>query len=219
MKLRQLSIFSKLSSLPLFHGVSLTHLQTMVEKTPLHFDRVPAHSYLNNAGDCCCSLRYVLCGSVRLTQLGSLITVSQTLTAPQVLGAEYLFGLSNFYPWSVKAVTEVSTLEVSKEEYRRLFDLDPVFLLNYLNYTCSGAQRGPQMLMAAEGNSAAQKLAYWLNMMVRPDATDIELQSRDVDLHVALGIPAQQWRALIDRHPTTLQLISPTLLRLPSRNF
>lgn len=218
MKLRQLSIFKQLSTLPLFHGVSIGHFQQMIEKTPLHFDKVCAGDMLNHSGDPCRSLRYVLQGSVRLSQPGA-VTVSQTLRAPQVLGAEYLFGLANSYPWSVQAITDVNTLEVAKEEYRRLFDLDPVFLLNYLNFTCTGAQRAPQALMSLAGASAAQKLTFWVNTLTRPDAVDIELQSSEVDLHVALGIPLQQWRNLLDRSAHSLELVNSRCLRINSRDF
>lgn len=197
----------------------MTRLEEIVGRMKLHFFKGVPSEVLVNSGEPCESLLFVLSGSVRLVTEnaeGSFV-VEQTLDAPQVIAPDSLFGRSTTYPCSVTALGHVGLMEISKEDYRRMLALDPVFLFNYLNTVCAGAQRAQSGLVAIAGGSAAERLAYWVTTLSQPGATDIVIRSCGRDLHQTLGVTAAALRSAVEKLGPLAELVDSQTLRVPSR--
>lgn len=187
------SFFSNLAQLPMLKGVSQARLQEIAGSMRLNFLKFASGDVLFEKGSVCDSLMFVLNGMVRLeTGYGDADTPSfsfgQSLGSMQVIMPEHLFGLSTVYPCKVSAQTDLSAMEISKEDFRRMLALDSVILFNYLNTVCARAQRSQTGLMAIAGGSVAERIAYWLTTLSQPDAVDIELHTGDRELHQMLGV-------------------------------
>lgn len=198
---RSRGIFDVLLHLPLIKGISQSRLQEIAGRMKLHFIKAAAGEVIVSPGQACVNLKFLLSGSLRLITTDSTrdFEVHQTLCAPQVIAPDALFGINTTYPSQVSALTDVSLMEVSKEDYRRMLALDPVFLFNYLNSVCSTAQRSQRGLMTIVAGSAAERLAYWVITLTQPGSTDIRLVSRNRDLHNLLGLTPNAWRSVTER--------------------
>ncbi len=219
--MKQPGIFDSLLRLPLIKGISHSRLQEIVGHTKLHFIKEPAGAAIVEAGEPCDRLKFVLSGSVRLTLSGptSDIEVKQTLTAPQVITPDCLFGLNTTYPCRVDALDDVGLMEISKEDYRRMLAMDPVFLFNYLNTTCTASQRSQRGLLSIASGSATERVTYWALTLTQPGATDITLSSATRDLHSILGITAAAMRTATERMIAAgiIDEASPRCIHIKSR--
>lgn len=214
-------MFASIASLPLLKGVSLQRISDIVGGMKLHFFRASAGETFVHAGDACQSLIFVLSGSVRLEVAhgtdGSTFTVGQTLSAPQVIAPDNLFGLFTAYPCGVTALEPVGLMEITKEDYRRMLTLDPVFLFNYLNTVCAASQRSQSGLLAIAGGSAQERIAYWVSTLSQPGATDIEIRSTHREIHHLMGMSSAALRTAVEKLAPMLELPDACTLRAPSR--
>lgn len=126
-------IFGLLQQLPILRGASAARLRDVAGRLRLHFRKAAPGEAVVSAGEHATAL---------VCTLGGTMTCGKTrLEGPQMLFPEAMFGLNTRYPKTLTAETEVSVVEIPKEDFRRLLTLDPVFLLNYLNAVCTRAQR------------------------------------------------------------------------------
>lgn len=215
-------IFDSLLQLPLIKGVSRVRLQEIAGRMKLHFVKVRKGGEIAAPGQQCVDLKFLLSGSVRLilTDGDGDFEVAQTLSAPQVIAPDSLFGLNTTYPCRVEALTDTGIMEISKEDYRRMLAMDPVFLFNYLNTTCSSSQRSQRGLLSIVAGSAAERLAYWVITLTQPGSTDISLSSSSRDLHTLLGISASAMRSATDKMAAAgiIDHVSARALHVSSRS-
>lgn len=216
-----LSIFTTLRQLPLLKGASQTKLAEMVGRMKLHFFKASEGDVIIKPGQACTSLIFVLSGSVRLTMTGGdgTFEISQTLESPQLISPDCLFGYDTSYPCRVEAMTPASFMEINKEDFRRMLAMDTVFLFNYLNSVCTGAQRGRHGLMSIAGGTATERLAYWATTLTQPGATSIIIRSSDRELHNVLGISASGMRTAVDRLAPRVAMPDAHTLQITGRDF
>lgn len=220
-KLQNSSIYSTLLQLPIISGVSLAKLTEVVGRLKLHFFKAACGETIVESGQVCKSLIFVLSGSVRLTIAGGdgAFSIAQTLEAPQVIAPDCLFGLDTRYPCDVTAIGPTSFMEISKEDFRRMLTLDSVFLFNYMNAVCTGAQRGRNGLVSIAGGTAVERLAYWITTLTQPGAKDIEVTSTERELHNVIGIAASSLRAAVEKLDGRASAPDAHSLKVDSRDF
>ena len=104
-------MYEVLMDLPLFQGVSHTKISELIEKIRFNFLK-----YLNNekfisANDSCQQLRFLISGKARIEifNMNRRIRVLETISGPNVIGAEYLFGKTTAYPYNVYAEPEAES--------------------------------------------------------------------------------------------------------------
>ncbi len=177
------SMYERLRSLPLFQGVGPERISELVERLPFHFLKFKQGEVIINAGDRCKGVRFVVSGSVRIVMESSDFDVKllQTLSAPEVLGPDSLFGIDNTYPFAAFAATDCGIMQLTKADYMKMLMTDKVFLFNILNYLSSNCQRHSSMLHMTQGN-IAERLAREITNMTTPRSTDVVLEFRQKDL-------------------------------------
>lgn len=126
-------IFALLQQLPIFQGASASRLRDVAGRLRLHFRKAAPGEPVVTAGEPASAL---IC-----TLSGTMSSGKMRLEGPQMLFPEAMFGLNTRFPKTLIAESEVSVVEIPKDDFRRLLNLDQVFLFNYLNAVCTRAQR------------------------------------------------------------------------------
>lgn len=184
------SMYEVLMDLPLFQGVSHTKISELIEKIRFNFLK-----YLNNekfisANDSCQQLRFLISGKARIEifNMNRRIRVLETISGPNVIGAEYLFGKTTAYPYNVYAEPEAGILQIEKSDYLKIIKSDSVFLFNMLNYLSRNSQTPMEAVLSLTSGSIAERLAFWITSLTYRNATDIVIHSKHMDMYTMLGI-------------------------------
>ena len=195
------SMYQQLMQLPLFQGVSTDVITALVEKLPFHFLKYRSNEQIVAAGDPCTHIRFIVSGKVRVVMNCSRLKVSleQTLSTPNVLAPDYLFGRETVYPFTAVAEGPCGILQLLKGDYIKMINTDKVFLFNILNYLSSGSQRGTAMALAAKDGSVDERLAMLMNVLTLNGATDVVLKYKQKDLCSLLGTQRTTLVAMLDR--------------------
>lgn len=182
-------MFELLLQLPLFQGLSTEALSALVEKYPFHFLKFGDGEKVVNSGDTVTHARFVVSGSVRLDMPFSRlqVTLSQTLTAPQVLGPDWLFGMTTKSPYDVTALGECGILQITKSDYVTMLQNDKVLLFNILNFLSLRGQRAATSMLDIRQGSVRERLALLVKTFTTRTSSNVELTFRQKDLCTLLG--------------------------------
>lgn len=181
------SMFERLLTLPLFCGVTQDRMAEVVGKTKFHFLKYqPGETFITPA-ERCTHLKFILSGSARISIANSRFRVSETLTGPDVVCPDFLFGMANTYPCCAVAIDTVNVLEVEKSDYLNILTTDPVFMFNYLNYLSTNAQKTIDGVMSIVKGNIEERLALWVLSLTQANATDIVFSAIGSDLCRVFG--------------------------------
>ena len=184
------SMFETLVELPLFKGVSIERMTKTVGTYKFHFLKYLPGETIFRAGEPCIDLAFIISGTIRITIENSdeRFSVSQSLAAPDVISSEFLFGKLTTYPGTIKALDTVSILRISKSDYIKILNSDPIFLFNYLNLIAMGAQKSVEGVMRVSSGDIRQRIAFWVSALTQPRSFDIQLECKQRDLVSLFGI-------------------------------
>ena len=191
------SMFDTLMTLPLFRGVSQERMAETVGKAKFHFLKYLPNTTFIDAGERCTYLKFMLGGSARITTANAdgRFKVAQTLTAPEVICPDFLFGIATSYPCSATAIDMVNILQVDKSDYLNILSSDPIFLINYLNYLATNAQKTIDGVMSITMGDVETRLALWVLCLTQARATDIVFTARTRDLCSVFGMQRSSFNA------------------------
>ncbi len=194
------SMYEQLRSLPLFQGVGAQRISELVERLPFHFLKFSPGETIISAGSPCQHIRFVVSGDVKMVTASAVlkIKIEQTLHAPEVLGAESLFGVVNTYPFTVTAGTGCGILQLRKGDYIKVLLADKVFLFNILNYLSSNSQRHGIALQNMRHDSVRGRLSREILSFTTQRSTDVKLRFRQKDLCSLLGTQRNTLMAALD---------------------
>lgn len=184
------SMYKILMGLPIFQGVSHAKISELIEKIKFHFLKYTNGETIVDVDDPCTNLKFLISGSVRLEtlNLNRRIKVLQTLNAPNVIGAEYLFGKRTAYPYSVKAHPEAGLMQVEKADFLKILKSDIVFLFNTLNYLSRNSQTPTEAVLSLTSGSVAERIAFWIGSLTYRGSSEIVVESKQKDMYTMLGI-------------------------------
>lgn len=183
------NMFEQLMRLPLFQGVSHEQLQGLVEKIPFHFLKFADGQPIIKVGDPCTHLRFVVSGSVTVVTPSQAlrVVVNQRLDAPNVIGADYLFGRYTAYPFDVHACGTCGILQLLKADYVNILRSNNVFLFNALNYLSRNAQKATLPLLVQSQGLIGERLARLIVSLTSALSRNIVIDFRQKDLCLLLG--------------------------------
>ena len=184
------SMFEKLMELPLLQGVSRDKLSELIEKTPFHFVKYNAGEKVVTANEQCTHIRFIISGDVRIDLPSSnrRVVVSETLSGPNVIGPDYLFGRNTFYPFNATAIGDCGILQIVKADFINILMSDKVFLFNMLNVLSRNSQKITFGIMALSSGTIAERLAFIITSLTQKGSKDITLTYRQKDLCSILGV-------------------------------
>lgn len=183
-------MYEKLMELPLFQGVSRDKLSELIEKTPFHFVKYTQGQQIISANDECTHIRFVISGDVRIdiASTNKRVVLSETLSGPDVIGADYLFGRNTFYPFDATALTDCGILQILKKDFITILMSDKVFLFNMLNMLSRNSQKSTFGIMALSSGSIAERLAFIITSLTQRGSKDIKVTYKQKDLCSILGV-------------------------------
>lgn len=184
------SMYEKLMELPLFQGVSRDKLSELIEKTPFHFVKYTRGEQIVSVNDVCSHIRFIISGDVHIdiASANMKVVVSETLSGPEVIGPDYLFGRNTFYPFNATALTDCGILQIVKSDFINILMSDKVFLFNMLNMLSRNSQKGTFGILALSSGSIAERLAFIITSLTQRGSKDIKLAYKQKDLCSILGV-------------------------------
>lgn len=194
------SMFQTLVKIPLFSGVSQERMAEVIEKAKFHFLKYTPGNDIALAGQNITHLNFIIGGSVRLSIHGidQGFCIESSLTAPDVIAPDFLFGRHTEYPCTAAAIDTVSILSVSKTDYLDMLQRDRIFLLNYLNTLSMNAQKSVLGVQSLTSGSFEERIAFWVVAMTQSRATDVVLRCRQRDLCQIFGVQRSAMIAALD---------------------
>lgn len=183
------SIYDTLMALPLFQGISRLKLSELVEKIPFHFTKYRDGNTIISAGEKCNTLCFLISGEVRIDIpcQNRRIHFMETISAPNVIGPEYLFGKTTVYPYNVTAHGVCGTLQIAKPDYINMLQNDKVFLFNILNVLSRNNQLSTASIISHTKGSINERIAQMILLLTHPDGKDIKIKFRQKDFSAMLG--------------------------------
>lgn len=195
------SMFEHLSEIPFFRGASKDLMERIVGMVKFHFVKYDAGQTIVNAGEPCAHTRFVLNGSVRISieNADGRFRISQTITGPDVISPDFLFGHTTLYPGTVTAIDCVNTVQISKNDLIYILQSDSIFLYNILDYLSTNSQKCIEGVLSLSMGSIEERIATWIVAMTQPTSYDVTISCRQRDLYSVFGVQRSSFFATLDR--------------------
>ncbi len=138
-----MTIYDQLLQFTLFQGMSRADLMEVVTHTKFGFTKVAAGKRIVKDGDKCTHLYFLTNGTLECETLSDdhRCRVVERISAPYTLQPERIFGLSQSYSSSFKAIEPCNLITLDKQEVMLLLETQLVFRLNMFNLLAAHAQR------------------------------------------------------------------------------
>lgn len=194
------SMYEILMALPLFHGVSYSKISEVVGHTKFHFLKYLDGEKIVEAGEECSHIKFIISGSARVSidNADHRFKVSQTLEAPDVIAPDFLFGRDTRYPCTATAIDSTGILQISKADYVKILNSDPIFLFNFLNILSMNAQKAVGGVLALTTGSLEERIAFWIIALTQRGGRDITLTCRQRDLYALFGVQRTSFLATLE---------------------
>ena len=184
------SMYEILMGLPLFQGVSHSKISELIEKIKFHFLKYLNNGQIIDVNEPCNNLKFLISGKVQIevTNRNKRIRVFETISAPNVIGVEYLFGRNTIYPYKVCSAPDAGIMQIEKADYLKIIKSDTVFLFNMLNYLSRNSQTPMEAVLSLTSGSIAERFAFWVTSLTYKDAADISICCKQKDMYTMLGV-------------------------------
>ncbi|MDE6322744.1 MAG: Crp/Fnr family transcriptional regulator [Paramuribaculum sp.] len=184
------SMYEMLMELPLFKGIGFNRLSEVVGTTRFHFLKFNDGETVVEAGEPCTHIKFVISGAVRMRieNATGRMKICQTVSAPDVISPDFLFGKFTSYPATVVAVGPTGILQIDKLDYLKILHSDNVFMINFLNTLSIDAQKSVVGVLALTDGSLEERISFWVVALTQRGATDIVLQCRQRDFYSLFGV-------------------------------
>lgn len=211
--------YELLMSLPIFNGASHDRLLQIVETTKLDFLKFQEGEQIISTGNQCTDLKLIISGDVRvsITTNDGQISVSQCLSAPNIIAPEYIFGRTTKYPCDAHAISAVGILQISKSDYLKILKSDEIFLINFLNIISSNAQKSIEGAIAMTELNTEKRIALIVSSLTQQGGTDITIAGLNNNLTSIFGdnadssaketLKAMKSKGLIDYNSSEIKIV------------
>ncbi|MBQ7422327.1 MAG: Crp/Fnr family transcriptional regulator [Prevotella sp.] len=179
-----LQLYDKLLQLPLFQGMGQFDLSAIVGQTKFGFMKTEKGKTVVRADEICDQLLFLLNGQLQVESLADdhSYTFIEEIAAPAVLQPEHIFGLTQRYSKTFKAIDTCNFLTLRKDEVLRLSDEYLIFRINLLGYISTLAQKLAREPWRKQSPSARNRMIrFFFQHSMRP-AGKKTIRIRMVDL-------------------------------------
>ena len=194
------SMYDILMRLPLLSGVNRDKISEIVGMAKFHFLKYLPGETIVTAGETCSHIKFIISGKARLTISNGdgRFKVSQTLSAPDVIAPEFMFGKATQYPCSGVAVDTTGIVQISKSDYMKILNSDDIFLYNFMNILSKKAQKSIDGILALTSGSLEERIAFWIVALTQRGGEDIALECRQRDLYALFGVQRTSFIATLE---------------------
>lgn len=184
------SMYDVIMDLPLFQGVGHDKISELIEKTPFHFLKYKKGEVIVNAGEPCRHVRFIISGevSIELCSVNKKVSLVEILEAPNVIGADFLFGKDTIYPFTATAETNCGILQIKKDDYIKILRSDKVFLFNLLNNLSRNSQKSICGILSLSSGTVAERLAFFVISLTQRGGKRIKINYKQKDICQLFGV-------------------------------
>lgn len=182
--------FIKLENCPVFIGLSSEEIESLFDQINFQIKKYNEGQMVTHAGDTVDKLIVVLNGSVKGEMVdfsGKTIKI-EDIEAPKPLAIAFLFGKANRFPVNVVSNTESELLIIPKESVLRLFSMNQIILLNYLNTISDRSQFLSDKIKLLSFHSVRGKIANYILQLAQDGSRQITLPLSQNQLAELFGV-------------------------------
>ena len=138
-----IQLYNKLLQFPLFLGMSRDDLSNIIEHTRFGFVKYERDKIIIKEGQQCNRLYFLTDGVVNIKNCSDnkSYSIEENIHAPYIFDMEYLFGLTQKFPSTYKAITTCNLIVIDKEEILKLSDEFFIFKINMFNLLSTQSQK------------------------------------------------------------------------------
>ncbi|MBP1541194.1 MAG: Crp/Fnr family transcriptional regulator [Prevotella sp.] len=218
-----MTIYDQLLQFPLFQGMSHADLMEVVTHTKFDFTKTAAGKRLVKEGDECTQLMFLTHGSLQCETVSDdrLCSVVEEVNAPYTLQPDRVFGISQRYSTSFKALTPCNLITIDKQEVLLLMETQLVFRLNLVNLMATETQRLTHRAWRSAPKSLRERLIrFFFSRSLYPAGPktfyilmqQIANELNDSRLDISRALNAMQADGLLTLHRGRIEI--PMLERL-----
>jgi len=166
-----LQLLENLLELPLFQGMSRNDLNEVISHTKFSFLKYRKNKIVAKEGDLCGSLLFLLCGCLNTVSKAddNGYTITEQMSAPDILQPERFFGLTQRFTRTFTTVTECNFISLDKTETMHLSEQYGIFRLNLLNMVCTKTQKTARLPWRTQPQDIRLKIARFVEARsIRP---------------------------------------------------
>lgn len=163
-------LYERLTSLPLFQGMSRSDMEQVIEKTRFGFAKYAKNRTVKQEGEPCDRLFFLLRGELRAVSVADDhgYSVEERMLAPAILQPERLFGLTQRYTRTFATATACDFLTLDKAEVVRLSSNYMIFRLNLLNIVSTLSQRTSRLPWRKADTTRGRIVRFFRDRCDRP---------------------------------------------------
>ena len=159
-----LNIYDRLLQLPLFQGMNNADWSNLAGQTKFGFQRFEAGKTIVSEGEICDRLCFLMSGEISVTAEADdhSYSLTETMTAPDILQPERIFGLTQRFTRTFTAQTDCNCMTLEKSEVTRLTEEYAVFRINLLNIVSAQSHRLQRYLWHPQPQSLDQRIVRFI---------------------------------------------------------
>lgn len=166
-----MQIYEQLLQFPLFQGMSSGDLQHVVEHTKFDFRKYKADSIVFRDGTICNYLHFLVHGKVETITASNdrKFKVTEEHEAPYLPQPERMFGRNQMFSSTMRAVTDINLVLISKNEVNTLTEHFLVFRINLINMLAYKTQKMQNRCWHPQPEALSQRITrYFADHCERP---------------------------------------------------
>jgi CRP-like cAMP-binding protein len=176
---------------PLFFGISSIELNALIENVDFKVKQYKKNEIVVNENDLCDKMIIITKGTVRgeMTDYSGKVIKIEDIGTSRPLAPAFLFGKNNRYPVSIISNEDVEITIFSQEMVLKLFRLNQMFLVNFLNMISNRAQFLSQKIKFLSFQTIKGKIAHYLLQFASTGNTrEIKLPSSQKEISELFGV-------------------------------
>ena len=166
-----MKITEQLLELPLMQGMSRSDLNEVVAQTKIGFLKIAKGDDVIVEGAPCTHLYLLVSGSLWVESHSDdrSYSIVEEMAAPNILQPECIFGMTQRYTKTFRAITDCSFIRLEKSEVLRLSTEYMIFRINLLNIICTQSQRSLRIPWRVPAQGIRNKIARFVELhSIRP---------------------------------------------------
>jgi CRP-like cAMP-binding protein len=182
--------YSVLIKSPLFRGLMLEEVMTVVSSTPYRIRRFKAGSMISQSGEPVNSFMMVIEGVVKgeMVDFSGRIIKIEDIPASGALASAFIFGSRNRFPVNVVAVSDTQLLIIEKADFLKFLKSDDKILANFLDIISNRSQFLSEKIKFLNFKTIKGKLAQYILQTAGTDKSEIRLAMTQNDLAEYFGV-------------------------------
>jgi len=182
--------YSILLKAPLFSGMMLTEIMSVISVTPYRIRKYKPGAMISQSGDLVSSFMMVIGGTVKgeMVDFSGRVIKIEDIPASGALASAFIFGSRNRFPVNVVAISETSLMIIEKADFIKFLKSNDKLLINFLDMISNRSQFLTEKIKFLNFKTIRGKFAQYILQVAGPDKSEIKLAVTQNDLAEYFGV-------------------------------